>query len=108
MWKVAYHPQAEAELARLIPAERVAVLHAVEKLAALGPALPFPHQSNIQGASGLRELRPRAGRSRWRGIYGQVEEVFVVAAIGPEAKVDPRGFKRAVRAATLRLAEIEP
>src|SRR5216683_5830327 len=29
---------------------RSAVLHAVEKLRALGPRLPFPHQSNVQGA----------------------------------------------------------
>jgi hypothetical protein len=31
----------------------------------------------------------------------------VVAAIGPEAKVDPRGFTRVVRAAATRLAAIE-
>ena len=103
-----YHPEAEAELARLITSERVAMLHAVEKLEALGPALPFPHQSNIRGAAGLRELRPRAGRSRWRGIYSQVGEAFAMAAIGPEASVDSRGFRRAVRAATTRLADVEP
>ena len=34
-------------------------------------------------------------------------EAFVIAAIGPEANVDPRGFKRALRAATTRLDEIE-
>ena len=83
------------------------MIHAVEKLEALGPALPFPHQSNVQGADGLRELRPRAGRSPWRGFYGQLGKTFVLAAVGPEAKVDPRGFKRAVRAATSRMAEIE-
>ncbi len=43
--------------------ERVAVMHAVEKLAAVGPALPFPHQSNVKGAERLRELRARSGRS---------------------------------------------
>lgn len=84
------------------------MLNAVEKSQALGPALPFPHQSNVQGASGLRELRPRAGRSPWRAFYGQVGENFVIAAIGPEANVDPRTFTRAVRAATTRLADIEP
>ncbi len=84
------------------------MLHAVEKLGAVGPALPFPHQSNIQGVTGLRELRPRAGRSPWRGFYAQIGETFVISAIGPEANVDPRGFKWALRVATARLAEIEP
>jgi len=107
VWAVVFHPEAENELARLAATERVAMLNAVEKLKALGPTLPFPHQSNVQGSTGLRELRPRAGRSRWRGCYGQIGDVFVVAAIGPEAKVDPRGFTRAVRAAATRLAAIE-
>ncbi len=107
MWALAFHPEAEAELDRLTATERVAMLNAVEKLKALGPTLPFPHQSKVQGATGLRELRPRAGRSRWRGFYGQVGDVFVMAAVGPEANVDPRKFTRAVRAATTRLAEIE-
>jgi hypothetical protein len=40
-------------------------------------------------------------------MYGRVGEVFVVAAVGPEAKVDPRGFDRAVGRALERLAEIE-
>lgn len=83
------------------------MLHAIEKLASLGPALPFPHQSNVQATDGLRELRPRAGRSPWRGFYGQVGKTFVIVAVGPEAKVDPRGFKRAVRAAVSRMVEIE-
>ena len=108
MWTVVFHPDVDGELDRLTAAERVAMLNAVEKLKALGPTLPFPHQSNVQGTTGLRELRPRAGRSRWRGFYGQVGDAFVIAAIGPEAKVDPRQSTRAVRAATTRLAEIEP
>lgn len=107
MWTVVFHPDAESELAALVLAERAAVMHAVDKLAALGPGLPFPHQSNVQGAEALRELRPRAGRSRWRALYGRVGDVFAIAAIGPEALVDPRRFRRAVVAATTRLGEIE-
>lgn len=84
------------------------MLNAVEKLIALGPQLPFPHQSHIEGGEGIRELRPRRGRSRWRALYGQVEATFVIAAIGPEAAVDSRGFARAVEAATDRLAALEP
>jgi hypothetical protein len=33
--------------------------------------------------------------------------VFAVAAVGPEAEADPRGFKRAVAAAEERLEEGE-
>jgi hypothetical protein len=33
--------------------------------------------------------------------------VFVLAAVGPEAEVDPRGFKRAVVTAEERLEEVE-
>jgi hypothetical protein len=83
------------------------MLNAVEKLTAFGPALPFPHSSAIQGAERLRELRPRAGRSPWRGFYRRLGDVLVIAAIGPEAEVDKRGFDRAVTAASTRLAELE-
>jgi hypothetical protein len=108
VWNVVFHPHAEAELTALVAGERTAILHAVDKLSALGPQLPFPHQSHVEGAQGVRELRPRAGRSRWRAFYGQFGEALVIAAIGPEAQVDRRGFERAVAAATARLAEIQP
>lgn len=47
--------------------------------------LGFHHTSAVQGFAGLRELRPRAGRSPWRAMYQRVGDVFVIAAIGPEA-----------------------
>ena len=78
----------------------------IRKLRAAGPALGFPHQSAMRGTN-LRELRPRAGRSRWRGLYRRVSNQFVVAAIGPEAMIDQRGFDRAVATALARLSEIE-
>jgi hypothetical protein len=34
-------------------------------------------------------------------------DTFVIAAIGPEALVDARGFRRAVAAASKRFGEIE-
>jgi hypothetical protein len=33
--------------------------------------------------------------------------MLVIAAVGPEAEADKRGFDRAVRAALARLAELE-
>ena len=51
----------------------------------------------MRGVESLRELRPRAGRSTWRALYRQAGQVFVVAAVGPEAQADPRGLDRALR-----------
>ncbi len=58
-------------------------------------------------ADRLRELRLRAGRSAWRGFYRRLGDVFVIAAIGPEAQADKRGFGRAVAAAQARLDVLE-
>jgi hypothetical protein len=89
-------------------AERLALDHAVDKLAALGPQLPFPHQSSVRQGKGLRELRPRAGRSPWRALYRRIADVFVIAAVGPEAGADPLGFARAVTSALTRLEDVDP
>jgi hypothetical protein len=109
-WVVRYHPKARSE-ADAVPAhEQRALDNAVDKLAALGPLLAFPHSSKVMGDPGgaLRELRPRAGRSPWRCIYQRIGDVFVIAAVAPEAQNDKAGFERAVAAAKTRLAEIEP
>jgi hypothetical protein len=37
-------------------------------------------------------------------LYQRFANTFIVVAVGPEAQVDPRGFDRAVRLATNRLA----
>ena len=106
-WTVSLHPRAEAELRRIPVAERVAVLNAAQKLEALGPDRGYPHSSAVCDADRIRELRPRAGRSPWRGFYRRLGNVFVLAAIGPEAEADPRGFKRAVLAAEEQLEKVE-
>jgi hypothetical protein len=107
VWEVRYHDEAEKERNAMPATERVALEHATDKLATFGPQLPFPHQSSVQAAQDLRELRPRAGRSAWRALYRRLGNVFVIAAIGPEAMSDPRGFKRAVTNALRRLQETE-
>jgi hypothetical protein len=105
MWQVGWHKDADLELNKLPAPERVAMIHAADKLKALGPRLLYPHQSSIRGVQGLRELRPRGGRSRWRAFYQRQGDVFVIGAVGPEAEVDPRGFDRAIRDALARLEE---
>lgn len=101
-------PEAAEERRMLPAAEQVALDRAFDKLRSAGVTLPFPHQSQIKGAQDLRELRPRAGRSRWRAFYRRTgQDTFVVAALGPEAAVDPGGFKRAVAAAEVRLTALQ-
>ncbi len=86
--------------------EQLALDRAAGKLAAVGPALPYPHQIAIKAGQGLRELRPRGGRSRWRALYDRRGDTFVIAAVAPEAQLDRRGFERAVRTARRRLEEL--
>lgn len=71
VWTVVVHPDAVAELAAVPSVDRLSLDHAMLKLRELGPALPFPHSSAIRGGDRIRELRPRAGRSRWRAFYRQ-------------------------------------
>jgi hypothetical protein len=110
-YKVLWHPAADAERAAISDgSERVAIQHAREKLEAIGPRLGAPHSSAIKGedGSGLRELRPRAGRSRWRPAYRQVGPgTFVILAVAPEAEIDGHGFDEKVRDARRRFDELE-
>lgn len=101
------HPDAEAELANVSIGDRKAILHAMEKLQALGPNLGYPHSSDVKQANDLRELRPRQGRCQWRAFYRRVGDAFVIAAISPEADVNPRKFTRAITLAEERLKDIE-
>jgi hypothetical protein len=97
-----------AELRRLPAAERGAVMNAAAKLEAFGDQLGWPHTSRVKGSrAGIRELRPRAGRSPWRVLYRRVAGAMVMLAVGPEAEHDRRGFDRAVHRAEERLKEIE-
>jgi hypothetical protein len=108
---VRWHPDAATERdASWPPGEKVAIANAGEKLAAAGPKLRFPHSSAVQGSpgQGFRELRPRAGRSRWRPIYRQVApQTFVVFSVGPEAGIDKHGYDEAVARAVGRSNDLE-
>ena len=107
-WQVLVLPEAREELRGVPIADRMAIEHAFEKLIVLGDQLGAPHSSSIRGAGEtLRELRPRAGRSRWRALYRRIGDQFVVAAIGPEAAVNATGFRGAVAKALARLNALE-
>jgi hypothetical protein len=107
MWKVLFLDDAAGERKALPARDRAAVDHAVEKLQALGLSLGPPHCSAVKEWEDLRELRPQAGKSPWRPLYRLVGEAFVIAAIGPEARKDGRGFNKACQDAIERLAELE-
>ena len=101
-------PEARDELRSVPVADRMAIAFSIEKLTVLGDQLGAPHSSAIRGASEtLRELRPRAGRSRWRALYRRVGDQFVVAAIDPEAANNPTGFRGAVAKALARLSALD-
>ena len=106
--EVRFHHAARAEF-NAYPAlgEREAMQVALRRLELFGAALPYPHSSHVQGSAGLRELRPRGGRSPWRAIYRQVGNRMIVGAFAPEAGVDRQGFDRAVRTVAERIAEYE-
>jgi hypothetical protein len=48
-WSVFLHSDAREEPARLPRNEKAAVDNVMTKLQALGPALSYPHSSNVQG-----------------------------------------------------------
>lgn len=110
-WGVAWHPKALDEKDAIEDvAERVAIAHMIEKLEVDGPVLRSPHQSGVKGEEGLglRELRPRRGRSRWRPLYRRTDKrLFAILAIGPEAGIDKAGYAKVVRLARQRLKQLE-
>jgi phage-related protein len=82
-----------------------ALLNAVEKLRALGEQLVPPHMKPLggEGAAGLRELRPRQGRSDWRPIYMRIgEQAYVVLAVGKHDE-----FEKLVARAQARAGQYE-
>lgn len=109
--RIARHVGLQEELERLARDDRreyVAVRNAELKLASSGLQLGYPWTSAVRGpgGSGLRELRPRAGRSRVRVLYARRSGVTILLALAPEGGGDARGFQRAVRTAQQRLSAI--
>lgn len=98
VWEVRYLEEAAQE--------RVALDRATMKLEAYGPQLPFPHQSDVRGGGGFRELRLRARQSAWRALYQRVGDIFVIAAVGPEAQARPHEFQRMVKFAVQRMEQL--
>jgi hypothetical protein len=109
VWRVKFVPEAAEEFDALSKRDRASLQEAIQKLKAEGDQLGAPHSSKVLGVrQTLRELRPRRGSSPVRALYRRIGNFVVIGAVGPEAEVDRRGFKRAVSLALTRLAEFEP
>jgi Phage derived protein Gp49-like (DUF891) len=80
---VIYDPDAVVEFVTAVKSkeEHRSILNAVLKLRELGERLEPPHMKPLQGPPGLRELRPRQGRSDWRAIYCRSGSIYIVVAI---------------------------
>lgn len=109
--RVEAHTELQRELVALRgsdPGEEAAATQAHAALAALGRDPGYPLTSAVRGplGRGLRELRPRAGRSRHRILFARQRDALVLLALAPEAQRDPRGFDRALRVARTRLASL--
>lgn len=89
---VVYDPDAALELASAVKSkeERKAIFNAVDKLRQVGEQLAPPHMKPLQGAQagGLRELRPRQGRSDWRPVYVRRGDLYIVLAIDRHGNFD--------------------
>ena len=102
------HPKFDAEMIGLLrrePRDYRAAERAISRLLRFDDALGFPHSSGVRSSAvrGLRELRPRQGRSRWRPLYVIAGDEVRMIALAPEATHDPVGFHRAVDRAEDRL-----
>lgn len=73
---------AAAELASLTSKEeKKALLNVVDKLRQLGERLVPPHMKPLKGGSGLRELRPRQGKTHVRAVYRRAGDEYVILSL---------------------------
>jgi hypothetical protein len=103
-YTVIYDVDAVGELMSAVKSKDAnrSIINAVFKLREMGERLEPPHMKPLQGAaaSGLRELRPKQGRSDWRAIYRRAGSVYVILAVDRHANFESliaRAAKRARR-----------
>ncbi len=105
--RIRHHPAFAEEVRALRaadPGEADAIATAIRILEACGGRVGHPHTSGLRGSGrGLRELRPRSGRSRVRVIHVRRGDAIELLALAPDGRSDPRGFERAVARARQRL-----
>ncbi len=101
-YTVIYDVDAVSELVIAVKSKDAnrSIVNAVFKLREMGERLAPPHMKPLQGtaASGLRELRPKQGRSDWRAIYRRAGSVYVILAIDRHANFQSLIARAAARA----------
>lgn len=102
-YTVIYDVDAVSELVTAVKSKDAnrSIVNAVSKLCEMGERLEPPHMKPLQGAagSGLRELRPKQGRSDWRAIYRRTgSSVYVILAIDRHANFQSLIQRAAARA----------
>jgi hypothetical protein len=76
------------------------IFNVVLKLREMGERLAPPHMKPLHGAAagGLRELRPKQGRSDWRAIYRRAGSAYVILAVDRHANFQSLIARAAARA----------
>jgi hypothetical protein len=101
-YTVIYDVDAVSELVTAVKSKDAnrSIVNAVLKLCEMGERLTPPHMKPLQGvaASGLRELRPKQGRSDWRAIYCRAGSVYVILAVDRHANFESLIARAAERA----------
>lgn len=87
------------------PAQR-ALGPSIELVERLGPALEFPHSSQIRGSAvgGMRELRVQHRGRPFRLLYAFDHRRVAVFLVGGDKGVDARWYPRMIRRADLLFA----
>jgi hypothetical protein len=102
-YTVIYDPDAVHEFVAVVKSKEGhrSILNAVVKLRELCERLGPPHMKPLQGAAaaGLRELRPKQGRSDWRAIYRRAGSTYVILAVDRHANFDSLIARAQMRAA---------
>jgi hypothetical protein len=101
-YTVIYDVDAVSELVIAVKSKDAnrSIVNAVLKLCEMGERLEPPHMKPLRGtaASGLRELRPKQGRSDWRAIYRRAGSIYVILAVGRHANFETLMARAAERA----------
>jgi hypothetical protein len=102
LYTVIYDVDAVNELVTAVKSKDAnrSIFNAVLKLREMGERLAPPHMKSLQGttASGLRELRPKQGKSDWRAIYWRAGSVYVILAVDRHANFQSLLTRASVRA----------
>lgn len=99
-----WHPEAEAELAKVRDMkQRIAIHTVIDQVRRNGPKVCSPHRRQVQGAAGLHSLRPKGGRSIWRVLYAcSGERRYMLLAVTRTSRVSPRVFRTSIEKACRR------